>query len=93
MWINVGRLLMLLVWGFLVFNLIQPFPRPLKYLLDVALIFTALMHGLQLTLLKASLAKDEPAFSRLFQARLFIFGVFEMLAWQKKQQAKCGKTR
>ncbi|CAK8739519.1 hypothetical protein SODG_003076 [Sodalis praecaptivus] len=33
--INLGRLLMLMVWGFLLFNLIQPFPKPLKYFLDI----------------------------------------------------------
>ncbi|WP_410016695.1 DUF1145 family protein [Sodalis sp. C49] len=88
MWINLGRLLMLLIWGFLVFNLIHPFPRPLKYFLDIAMIFMVIMHGLQLTLLKATLTRDEPKLSRLFQARMFLFGVFEMLAWQKKQRAQ-----
>lgn len=87
MWINLGRVLMLVIWGFLVFNLIHPFPRPLKYFLDIAMIFMVIMHGLQLTLLKATLTRDEGKLSRLFQARMFLFGVFEMLAWQKKQRA------
>ncbi|XBS69635.1 DUF1145 family protein [Acerihabitans sp. KWT182] len=84
MWINLGRLLMLLVWCFLIFNVVQPFPRPLKYFFDVALIFMVLMHLLQLLLLKVSITKSEPKFTLAFQVRMFLFGVFEMLAWQKK---------
>lgn len=85
MWINLGRLLMLCVWGFLLFNLIQPFPKPLRYFLDVALFFMAVMHGLQLMLLKSTQPKDQPKLSAALQARIFFFGVFELLAWQKKQ--------
>ena len=29
-WINLGRILMIGVWGFLITNLIAPFPRPLN---------------------------------------------------------------
>lgn len=84
MWINLGRLLMLLVWGFLLTNLIHPFPKPMKYFFDIALIFMVIMHALQLFLLKATLTKNEPKFPVFFQIRMFLFGVFEMLAWQKK---------
>ena len=44
MLINIGRLLMLCVWGFLILNLVHPFPRPLNIFVNVALIFTVLMH-------------------------------------------------
>ncbi|MDY4377142.1 DUF1145 family protein [Pectobacterium brasiliense] len=83
--INLGRLLMLGVWGFLLLNLIQPFPKPLNIFMTVAMVFMILMHGFQLLLLKSSQTKDSPALSRAFQARIFLFGVFELLAWQKKQ--------
>lgn len=86
MGINFGRLLMLVIWGFLLYNVVQPFPRPLNFFLIFALVFMAAMHGLQLILLKATLTRDEPKLSAAFQARMFLFGVFEMLAWQKKQQ-------
>jgi putative membrane protein len=56
MLINIGRLLMLCVWGFLILNLVHPFPRPLNIFVNVALIFTVLMHGMQLALLKSTLA-------------------------------------
>ncbi|WJV56177.1 DUF1145 family protein [Pectobacteriaceae bacterium CE70] len=84
-WINFGRLLMLGVWSFLIFNLISPFPRPLNIFMTVAMGFMILMHGIQFLLLKASQPKDAPPLDRAFQLRVFLFGVFELLAWQKKQ--------
>ena len=45
MLINLGRLLMLCVWAFLLLNLFQPFPKPLNIFVNVALIFMILMHG------------------------------------------------
>lgn len=57
MLINIGRLLMLCVWGFLILNLVHPFPRPLNIFVNVALIFTVLMHGMQLALLKSTYRK------------------------------------
>ncbi|PHZ27301.1 DUF1145 family protein [Yersinia bercovieri] len=84
MWINLGRLLMLGVWFFLLLNLFQPFPTPLRYFINVAMIFMVLMHGLQLILLKSTQPKDQPI-SGLQQFKIFVFGVFELLAWQKKQ--------
>lgn len=83
MLINLGRLLMLCVWAFLLLNLFQPFPKPLNIFVNVALIFMILMHGLQLTLLKATQPKEAPPLSRFEQIRIFIFGVFELVARQK----------
>ncbi|PWC10869.1 hypothetical protein B4923_15255 [Brenneria roseae subsp. americana] len=90
-WINLGRLLMLGVWGFLIFNLIHPFPRPLNIFMTVAMVFMILMHGFQLLLLKSSQPKDDSSLNRALQARIFLFGVFELLAWQKKQPRPPGK--
>mgnify|MGYP004446131439 CR=1 FL=1 len=86
MLINFGRVLMLCVWAFLLLNLFQPFPKPLNIFVNVALIFMILMHGLQLTLLK-----DAPPLGRFEQVRIFIFGVFELVAWQKKLKATLRK--
>lgn len=93
MWINLGRLLMLCVWAFMLLNLFQPFPRPLNIFINVALIFMVLMHGLQVTMLKSTLSKDQPKISKIQELRFFLFGVFELLAWQKKQNhaRKAGK--
>ncbi|QHM73427.1 DUF1145 family protein [Mixta intestinalis] len=88
MWLNLGRLMMVFVWAFLLLNLVQPFPKPLKYFVDVALIFMVIMHGLQLVLLRATQPKDSAKLSRLTQIKIFFFGVFELLAWQKKHYPK-----
>lgn len=85
MLINAGRLMMLCVWGFMLANLFYPFPKPLTYFIDVALFFMVIMHGLQLLLLQSTQPKEQPV-SRWQQVRIFVFGVFELLAWQKKQK-------
>lgn len=86
MLINLGRLLMLGVWAFMLLNLFQPFPRPLNIFVNVAMFFTILMHGLQLVLLKSTQAKDAAPITKVQELRIFIFGVFELLAWQKQQK-------
>ena len=58
--INLGRLLMLGVWAFLLLNLVHPFPRPMNIFVNVALIFTSFMHALQMVMLKNGLPKDGP---------------------------------
>ncbi|WP_446725164.1 DUF1145 family protein [Mixta calida] len=88
MWLNLGRLLMVCVWAFLLLNIVQPFPKPLTYFVNVALIFMVIMHGLQLVLLRATQPKDSAKLSRLTQVKIFFFGVFELLAWQKKHYPK-----
>jgi len=88
MLLNLGRLLMLCVWAFLLLNLFQPFPRPLNIFVNVALFFMILMHGLQMLLLKATLPQDAPPMRRSEQIRIFLFGVFELIAWQKKLTPK-----
>lgn len=84
MLINLGRLLMLGVWAFLLSNLVQPFPHPLNIFVNVALIFMVLTHGLQMALLKSTLPPDGPQMTSGEKVRIFLFGVFELLVWQKK---------
>lgn len=38
-WINIGRLLMLSVWSFLIFSLVHPFPKPLNIFMHIATFF------------------------------------------------------
>ncbi|KMJ43605.1 DUF1145 family protein [Xenorhabdus khoisanae] len=85
MFIQLGRVIMMLVWGVMIFNFIHPFPKPLKYFMDIAMVFTVIMHAFQLLLLKNSQPKDQKL-STFLQTKIFFFGVFELLAWQKKQQ-------
>ncbi len=60
----------------------EPFPRPLNIFVNVALIFTVLMHGMQLALLQSTLPKDGPQMTTAEKVRIFLFGVFELLIWQ-----------
>ncbi|MEI9750286.1 DUF1145 family protein [Moellerella wisconsensis] len=85
MLINIGRILMLCVWGFMIFNLVHPFPKPLKYFMDIAMIFMIFMHALQTLFMKSTLSKQQKL-SGWIQLRIFLFGVFELLVIQKKQQ-------
>lgn len=88
MLINAGRILMIFVWAFLLLNLVQPFPKPLTYFVNVALFFMVIMHGLQLVLMRTTQPAGAPKLSGLMQLKVFFFGVFELLAWQKKHFPK-----
>ncbi|TGD32189.1 hypothetical protein C9F07_35130 [Salmonella enterica subsp. enterica serovar Poona] len=88
MLINLGRLLMLFVWAFLILNLVQPFPRPLNIFVNVALVFMALMHGMQLALLKSTIPKEGAQMRTGENFRIFRVGVVERLVWQKKFKNK-----
>lgn len=88
MLINLGRVLMVGVWAFLLLNVVHPFPTPLKYFVNVALFFMVIMHGLQLVLMRATQPKGAEKLSALMQTKIFFFGVFELLAWQKKNFPK-----
>ena len=88
MLINAGRLLMVFVWAFLLLNVVHPFPKPLTYFVNVALFFMVIMHGLQLVLMRATQPQGADKLSGLTQAKIFFFGVFELLAWQKKNFPK-----
>ncbi|MDD9339027.1 MAG: DUF1145 family protein [Providencia heimbachae] len=92
MFINIGRLLMICVWGFMVFNLVHPFPKPLKYFMDIAMVFMVFMHALQTIFIKATLPKGEKL-SKMMQVRIFFFGVFEMLVMQKKIKAALDEAK
>lgn len=88
MLINAGRLLMVFVWAFLLLNVVHPFPKPLTYFVNVALFFMVIMHGLQLVLMRTTQPQGADKLSGLTQAKIFFFGVFELLAWQKKNFPK-----
>lgn len=82
---------MLVVWIVLIYNLFHPFRFPLNILIHIALFLSVFMHGLQILLLKATLKPGE-TLSKTLQARVFLFGVFELLAWEKAQNAKKTQT-
>ncbi|SQI80755.1 membrane protein [Klebsiella oxytoca] len=83
---------MLCVWGvFIAESVPNRSQSRSNIFVNVALIFMILMHGLQLTLLKATQTKEMPPLGRFEQIRIFIFGVFELVAWQKKLKATLKK--
>lgn len=84
--INLGRLMMVVIWAFLLFNLVKPFPVPGNYFLYVGLAFMTVMHGLKMMMLKAMVLPGQPKPTAAELWRIFIFGVFELMAWQKKQR-------
>lgn len=88
MWINLCKILIIFIWGALILNIVHPATKPLKYFLDIALIFMVIMHGLQVVLLKATQAKSSVKMTRLEEVKFFFFGVFELLTWQKKHYPK-----
>lgn len=88
MLINAGRVLMLFIWAFLLLNVVHPFPKPLTYFVNVALFFMVIMHGLQLVLMRSTQPPGAKKLSSATQAKVFFFGVFELLAWQKKNYPK-----
>ncbi len=83
MFIQLGRGIMILVWGIMIFNLFHPFPKPLRYFMDIAMVFTVLMHAFQLLLLKNSQPKDQKL-SGFLQTKIFFFGVFELFGLAKE---------
>ncbi|WP_179233349.1 DUF1145 domain-containing protein, partial [Salmonella enterica] len=61
---NLRRLLITFVWAFLILNLVHRFPRPLTIFVNVALVFMALMNGMQLAALKSTKPKAGPQMTR-----------------------------
>lgn len=93
MLINLGRLLMLFVWAFLILNLVHPFPRPLNIFVNVALVFMALMHGMQLALLKSTIPKAGPQMTTGEKIRIFLFGVCSGTLKTRKRDSENTKKR
>lgn len=91
MLINLGRLADAVRLGLSVIESVSALPEAAEYLCQRRADFMILMHGLQLTLLKATQPKEAPPLSRFEQIRIFIFGVFELVAWQKKLKATLKK--
>lgn len=88
MFILIGKLFYLALWGFLLLNLVRPFPGAAHALLIIALAGFVLIHGLQAWLLSSTLTRQERERDRFLVLRAFLFGVFEALSWKKKQQQK-----
>ncbi|XKM13294.1 DUF1145 domain-containing protein [Orbaceae bacterium ac157xtp] len=86
MFIILGKTLYLIIWGFLLLNLILIYPHPANIIAYIALATITLIHGLQAFLLSSTLSTQEKQQDRFKVLRLFIFGVFEALSWKNKNK-------
>ncbi|MFC0180092.1 DUF1145 domain-containing protein [Thorsellia kenyensis] len=85
MLIHLGRLLMLSVWFFLLYNVVYPVKPPIHYFLYFILAFMAITNCLKVLMMSVMSAKSGPLTSGQ-KIRLFLFGVFELKAIFKQQQ-------
>ncbi|SCB81059.1 DUF1145 domain-containing protein [Gilliamella intestini] len=85
MFIFIGKTLYSLMWLFLLFNLICPYPKPANVVAIVGLIAFAVTHGLQAWMLNSTMTKQEKKQDKFKVLRLFLFGVFESLSWKDKK--------
>lgn len=84
--IQIGRLLYLIIWGFLILNLFYPYPGAAKMLAYVALAVMVITHGLQAWILNTTLTEQERKHDRFITLRLFLFGIVEVLSWKKSKK-------
>lgn len=84
----IGKIVYLIIWIFLLFNLIMPYPKPANLVAYLALAMFAIIHGLQAWLLSSTLTRQEKQQDRFKIMRMFIFGVFEVLSWKKNGSNK-----
>ncbi|MCE5164903.1 DUF1145 domain-containing protein [Plesiomonas sp. PI-19] len=84
MWLNLGRALMLVVWGLLLTNLVHSLsPKTLSALLYLLLGLTLVMHTLQLLLARTLLGKSRPL-GRAGSLRVMLFGVLELIPLRRR---------
>lgn len=81
--ILIGRLLYLILWILLSFNLIYPFPHPANIIFYIALVAFIVIHGIQTILLNVTLTAQEKKADPFKIVRFFFFGFFETLSWNQ----------
>ncbi|OCF92279.1 hypothetical protein A9G17_03635 [Gilliamella sp. wkB7] len=85
MFIFIGKFLYTIMWLFLLFNLIHPYPKPANIVAYLGLAAFTLTHGLQAYMLQSTMTNKEKEEDKFKALRLFIFGVFESLSWKIKK--------
>lgn len=84
MFILIGRIIYIVIWLFLLFNLISPYLFPANIVCYIALGAMVLVHGLQAWLLNSTLTNQEKEQDKYRTLRFFIFGMFEAMSWKQK---------
>ena len=88
MFIFIGKTLYSLMWLFLLFNLIHPYPKPANVVANIGLIAFTVTHGLQAWMLNSTMTKQEKQQDKFKVLRLFLFGVFESFSWKNSWKDK-----
>ncbi|MCH1919581.1 DUF1145 domain-containing protein [Shewanella sp. A3A] len=84
MLINLGKLLTLLAWLLMFYNIVQPFGGNISLVLNILLGVTVMMHLLQ-TLMFYSVFNTLMPLKAKDYLQAFVFGVFAL--WQYRQRA------
>ena len=88
--ITAGKAITLLAWFMMGYNLIMPFEGDLSLVLNILLLITLLMHGLQ-TLILHHLCKTRLSLTRSDYLNVFVFGVFSLLSYRIEVMTKSAK--
>ena len=81
--ITAGKAITLVAWIMMGYNLIMPFEGDLSLVLNILLLITLLMHGLQ-TLVLHHLCKTRLSLTRNDYLNVFVFGVFSLLSYRRE---------
>ena len=81
--ITAGKAITLVAWIMMGYNLIMPFEGDLSLVLNILLLITLLMHGLQ-TLVLHHLCKTRLSLTRSDYLNVFVFGVFSLLSYRRE---------
>ena len=81
--ITAGKAITLVAWIMMGYNLVMPFVGDLSLVLNILLLITLLMHGLQ-TLVLHHLCKTRLSLTRSDYLNVFVFGVFSLLSYRRE---------
>ena len=81
--ITAGKAITLVAWIMMGYNLVMPFVGDLSLVLNILLLITLLMHGLQ-TLVLHHLCKTRLSLTRSDYLNVVVFGVFSLLSYRRE---------
>ncbi len=80
--ITLGKLITLFAWGVMLYNLVMPFEGQISTILNILLVVTCVMHGIQV-LIFHSLFKALMELNAKAHFSVFLFGVFSLLEYRQ----------
>ncbi|MGI2258452.1 DUF1145 domain-containing protein [Shewanella sp. GXUN23E] len=82
-----GKAMTLFAWGVMIFNLFMPFPGNAAVALNILLLVTAFMHGMQVLMFYGMFSQHMRLTKKDFLT-VFGFGVFALLEYRRKLMAQ-----